>query len=88
MSFVRLAKATHFGDLTEVPIPTRFLFILLGQLEFVSREAGMLGAEHSTKMRKSFIDIFVGFYVLIQEKLNPNCLILFSWADQFVCLWL
>ena len=30
MAFVRLAKPTHFGDLTEVPIPTRFLFILLG----------------------------------------------------------
>jgi len=30
VAFVRLAKPVHFGDLTEVPIPTRFLFILLG----------------------------------------------------------
>jgi hypothetical protein len=29
-AFVRLSAACHLGDLTEVPIPTRFLFILLG----------------------------------------------------------
>ena len=30
MAFIRLKKSAHLGDLTEVPIPTRFLFILLG----------------------------------------------------------
>jgi len=39
VSFVRLAKATHFGDLTEVPIPTRFLFILLGAKQKASSGA-------------------------------------------------
>jgi sodium bicarbonate transporter 10 len=29
-AFVRLNQACHLGDLTEVPVPTRFLFILLG----------------------------------------------------------
>lgn len=29
-AFVRLKQASCFGDLTEVPVPTRFLFILLG----------------------------------------------------------
>lgn len=29
-AFVRLSQASHLGDLTEVPVPTRFLFILLG----------------------------------------------------------
>ncbi|GJQ69860.1 hypothetical protein Trydic_g22408 [Trypoxylus dichotomus] len=29
-AFVRLNKATIVGDLTEVPVPTRFLFLLLG----------------------------------------------------------
>ncbi|CAN8005205.1 unnamed protein product, partial [Ixodes hexagonus] len=29
-AFVRLAAAVPLGDLTEVPVPTRFLFILLG----------------------------------------------------------
>jgi len=29
--FIRLRNATMLGDLTEVPVPTRFLFILLGQ---------------------------------------------------------
>lgn len=28
--FIRLRNATMLGDLTEVPVPTRFLFILLG----------------------------------------------------------
>ncbi|XP_064475262.1 sodium-driven chloride bicarbonate exchanger-like isoform X3 [Ornithodoros turicata] len=31
-AFVRLASAVPLGDLTEVPVPTRFLFILLGPL--------------------------------------------------------
>ncbi|XP_046873874.1 electrogenic sodium bicarbonate cotransporter 4 [Hypomesus transpacificus] len=30
VSFVRLAQATTLGGLTEVPVPTRFLFVLLG----------------------------------------------------------
>ncbi|XP_042897181.1 electroneutral sodium bicarbonate exchanger 1 isoform X2 [Parasteatoda tepidariorum] len=29
-SFVRLNESCHLGDLTEVPVPTRFLFVLLG----------------------------------------------------------
>jgi hypothetical protein len=30
IAFMRLSKAVLLGDLTEVPVPTRFLFILLG----------------------------------------------------------
>ncbi|KAK3586799.1 hypothetical protein CHS0354_002538 [Potamilus streckersoni] len=30
VGFVRLSKATMLGDLTEVPIPTRFIFLLVG----------------------------------------------------------
>jgi solute carrier family 4 (sodium bicarbonate transporter), member 10 len=29
-AFIRLSTATFMGDLTEVPVPTRFIFILLG----------------------------------------------------------
>ena len=29
-AFVRLAKSVVLGDLTEVPVPTRFVFIILG----------------------------------------------------------
>ncbi len=29
-AFIRLSEAILLGDLTEVPVPTRFLFILLG----------------------------------------------------------
>ena len=28
--FIRLNKGVYLGDLTEVPLPTRFIFILLG----------------------------------------------------------
>ena len=28
--FIRLDKAVHLGEVTEVPVPTRFMFILLG----------------------------------------------------------
>lgn len=30
IAFLRLKKAVLLGDLTEVPVPTRFIFILLG----------------------------------------------------------
>ena len=30
IAFVRLQKAVILGDLTEVPVPTRFIFVLLG----------------------------------------------------------
>ena len=37
--FIRLNKAMHLGDLTEVPVPTRFLFVLLvPKVRFVYRE--------------------------------------------------
>ena len=29
-AFIRLSEAAILGDLTEVPVPTRFIFILLG----------------------------------------------------------
>lgn len=29
-AFVRLTQAANLGDLTEVPVPTRFLYIILG----------------------------------------------------------
>lgn len=29
-AFIRLSQANIMGDLTEVPVPTRFIFILLG----------------------------------------------------------
>lgn len=28
--FIRLEEAKRLGDLTEVPIPTRFIFLLMG----------------------------------------------------------
>lgn len=31
-AFIRLNQGTFLGDLTEVPVPTRFLFILFGPI--------------------------------------------------------
>ncbi|XP_065352674.1 electroneutral sodium bicarbonate exchanger 1 isoform X9 [Cloeon dipterum] len=36
-AFIRLSQATFMGDLTEVPVPTRFIFILLGPVGGSSR---------------------------------------------------
>ncbi|ODN05552.1 Sodium-driven chloride bicarbonate exchanger [Orchesella cincta] len=36
-AFVRLSQSVHLGDLTEVPVPTRFLFVLLGPMGGISR---------------------------------------------------
>lgn len=35
-AFIRLKTSTLFGDLTEVPVPTRFLFILLGPMVYTT----------------------------------------------------
>ena len=32
IAFVRLARGQYLGDITEVPIPTRFIFIMLGPM--------------------------------------------------------
>jgi len=36
-AFIRLQEATILGDLTEVPVPTRFLFVLLGPFGGIQR---------------------------------------------------
>merc|ERR1719392_179280 len=36
-AFIRLQEATILGDLTEVPVPTRFMFVLLGPFGGIQR---------------------------------------------------
>ncbi|XP_035714213.1 electroneutral sodium bicarbonate exchanger 1 isoform X3 [Folsomia candida] len=36
-AFIRLSQSVLLGDLTEVPVPTRFLFVLLGPMGGISR---------------------------------------------------
>ena len=36
-AFIRLSSANELGDLTEVPVPTRFIFLLLGTVGNLSR---------------------------------------------------
>jgi len=49
-AFVRLDKPVHFGNLTEVPIPTRFLFILLGGKQDDSQRFHEIGRSIATLM--------------------------------------
>ncbi len=37
IAFVRLSKSVLLGDLTEVPVPTRFIFVLLGPMGNLNR---------------------------------------------------
>jgi len=37
IAFVRLQRAQMLGDLTEVPVPTRFIFLLLGPMGDIVR---------------------------------------------------
>lgn len=36
-AFIRLNHATGLGNITEVPVPTRFIFILLGPIVSIIR---------------------------------------------------
>lgn len=38
-AFIRFAQAKHFVDITEVALPTRFLFIMLGPGKYVNFES-------------------------------------------------
>lgn len=49
-AFVRLDKPVYFGNLTEVPIPTRFLFILLGGKQDDSQRFHEIGRSIATLM--------------------------------------
>jgi len=49
-AFLRLDKPVHFGNLTEVPIPTRFLFILLGGKQDDSQRFHEIGRSIATLM--------------------------------------
>ena len=53
-AFIRLSEAVVLGDLTEVPVPTRFIFILLGpavsfELNFQGRWTVSLYCQNETK---------------------------------------
>lgn len=41
-AFIRLSQANIMGDLTEVPVPTRFIFILLGPMVTAHRNLNFL----------------------------------------------
>uniref|UniRef100_A0A4W6G765 Anion exchange protein n=1 Tax=Lates calcarifer TaxID=8187 RepID=A0A4W6G765_LATCA len=56
VAFVRLAQATTLGGLTEVPVPTRFLFILLGP-QGKAKSYNEIGRAIATLMSPHFIDV-------------------------------
>lgn len=56
MAFVRLLNASHLGNLTEVPLPVRFIFILMGP-ENSSCDYHEIGRSLSTLMADPVISI-------------------------------
>jgi hypothetical protein len=57
-AFVRLNQACHLGDLTEVPVPTRFLFILLGPHRLV-KFTNTLKPLYLKHVDKGFLKIYL-----------------------------
>lgn len=67
IAFVRLASGALLGDLTEVPIPTRFIFVLLGPLGNRARyhEVGRSIATLMSDPVRRFFKIVVVVMVII-----------------------
>ena len=67
-AFVRLSKSVLLGDLTEVPVPTRFIFILLGPTGNLTRYRE-IGRSIATLMSDDvsvlFSHSFFFFYICI-----------------------
>ena len=55
-AFIRLQKAVVLGDFTEVPVPTRFLFIILGPKGNLTKYHE-IGRSISTIMSDEVIDL-------------------------------
>ena len=51
-AFIRLSDASFLGDLTEVPLPTRFLFILLGPQVITIRRSLQSGVNFRNTKRR------------------------------------
>lgn len=45
-AFIRLSQAGIMGDLTEVPVPTRFIFVLLGPMVRTLSRLQTMRAKH------------------------------------------
>lgn len=62
--FIRLSKSTMLGDLTEVCVPTRFLFILLGPKGYIERYRE-IGRSMATLLSDEVFHFFKIIFILI-----------------------
>jgi hypothetical protein len=66
--FIRLTKAVVLGDFTEVPVPTRFIFIILGPKGNITKYHE-IGRSISTLMSDEVNNFFYqNFFVIIFKK--------------------
>ena len=65
-AFIRLAKSVVLGDLTEVPVPTRFLFIILGPTGNISKYHE-IGRSISTLMSDEVTLLFAPKIIIIKK---------------------
>ena len=56
-AFIRLKSSSVMGDLTEVPVPTKFLFLLLGPVGHQSRYHE-IGRSIATLMTDEVLNLF------------------------------
>lgn len=62
LAFVRLAKGCHLGEMTEVSIPVRFLFIMLGPSSN-GESFHQIGRSVATLMSDQVSGLYTRFFV-------------------------
>ncbi len=67
MAFVRLQEAVELESVLEVPVPVRFLFVLLGP-PTTSMDYHQIGRSISTLMSDKVSDLFVLFKYETQQQ--------------------
>ena len=73
-AFVRLANSSVIGDLTEVPIPTRFLFIMLGPC-LAPKRYHEIGRAISTLMADEVRHTLVFYWAQNVNLMSNKCLL-------------
>lgn len=80
-AFVRLTEARSIGDLTEVPLPTKFIFLLLGPPGSHNKNVEM-GRSMSTMMVDEVFATFLFYQIFKLFLMVKNSYI--SWISKFL----
>ncbi|KAK3558667.1 hypothetical protein QTP86_023219, partial [Hemibagrus guttatus] len=84
IAFVRLSPAVLLTGLTEVPVPTRFLFLLLGPYG-KGPQYHEIGRSMATLMTDEYLDDILIFSGSLEEHVRHVCSVLQHWLQD--CLY-